>query len=32
MAIKNNEQQIRRTHLQTRLRNASEHQDSEAKS
>ncbi len=32
MAIKNNEQQIRRTHLQTRLRKACEHQDSEAKS
>ena len=30
MAIKNNEQQIRRTHLQTRLRKVSEHQDSEA--
>jgi exodeoxyribonuclease V alpha subunit len=32
MAIKNNEQQIRRTHLQTRLRKACEHQDTEAKS
>ena len=32
MAIKNNEQQIRQTHLQTRLRKACEHQDSEAKS
>lgn len=30
MAIKNNEQQIRRTHLQTRLRKVCEHQDSEA--
>ena len=31
MAIKNNEQQVRRTHLQTRLRKACEYQDSEAK-
>ena len=31
MAIKNNKQQIRRTHLQTRLRRACECQDSEAK-
>ena len=31
MAIKNNKQQIRRTHLQTRLRKACEYQDSEAK-
>ena len=30
MAIKNNEQQIRRTHLQTRLRKVCGHQDSEA--
>ena len=30
MAIKNNEQQIRRTHLQTRLRKVCEHQDSKA--
>ena len=31
MAIKNNKQQVRRTHLQTRLRRACECQDSEAK-